>query len=79
MAEALSVSYWDDSSEKAKAEWRSTAEILLSIVKKHIGDVSKVCPECGGSGKIYDVRYLENPEICTDCKGSGVIARKDEV
>jgi hypothetical protein len=67
------------------------AEQMLSVVKEHIGEVAKVC---GGelfkpceNGYWYEeinrdsTGYLA-PKIvkhkCLKCKGSGVIARKDE-
>ena len=48
--------------------------VVLADIKERPSDFVEMCPECDGSGKFYDVRYLENPEICSDCKGFGLVA-----
>ena len=55
--------------------WEVVAKEMLSVVKRNIGVVAMVCPECDGSGKVYDGRYLDDPDICAMCLGNGVVAR----
>lgn len=34
------------------------------------------CPECGGSGRIYDTSKTEYPSKCQRCHGTGMIEKE---
>ena len=53
-------------------------KVALEVVKEHIGEVAKSCPECHGEGEWDSDFEASGRYKCTFCKGSGVIARTDE-
>jgi len=52
------------------------AKDALSVVKKHIGEVAEVCPDCLGCGEGLEEKTHEY-HTCDLCRGSGIIARTD--
>ena len=45
---------------------------LMKAVKEHIGEVARTCHECCGG-----YRNSTSGHVCSECKGTGVIARTD--
>jgi len=71
--------WWGDkriSKEILKHETKiagEAVEIVLSHIRSHIGEYAEVCKTCGGKGHGY---WLNGEKVmCTDCHGSGVVAR----
>ena len=58
--------------EEMREAWRSlkpSMENVLSVVKKHIGEIAMVCPECRHEGDIG----IRSKCIC---RGSGVVPKE---
>ena len=58
-------------SDAHKDFYHRAAEKMLSVVKANIGVVARACLRC------YDREEYFNDEICPDCHGTGVVARKE--
>ena len=75
LVEEMASSYWVNPSK----EQLETAEIMLSVVRKHPEVVARVCPECKGNKYISDTRGGEHimlNEPCLRCHGTGVVSRE---
>jgi DnaJ-class molecular chaperone len=78
MADAVKKSLWSTTPHQK-------AEIMLSVVKEHIGLVAERCKKCLGSGREHDgwtngynfAPVIEKTKECSVCKGYGVIARTE--
>jgi DnaJ-class molecular chaperone len=73
--------YWTGGDyDKLDQSWkevdRTIVRTVLSVVKERIGDVAEICETCAGTGEKYDKGYGRG--VCNICKGSGVIARKED-
>jgi DnaJ-class molecular chaperone len=78
MAQEVDIGDWSVATDAEKEEPIELAKAMLSVVKEHIGEVAKKCPECDDG-----IIYFENDfghsktKPCQTCKGTGVIARTE--